>query len=287
MSLPGPAAPANAMPEWSSAANTFSMRRLAMAKPLVARRSPASTTPSAKRMATTVVPCAMSAGACWPPAASGGGASGGEVRRSSSANDGPGSEPGPNIGSGRSFIDERAYTGELSANAPEQSPELHSASQLAHGAVVVHALEDVCRGHVSRLDLANGIDPRPSLAEEPPCHAASLRRPPAQCGSSFTRRLGELGDISRTLLCVLDVDRGAVEPLGIVAELPESPVAVEAKDAAKAACGVIVIDMLGTWSRAYRTDVALFAHELVELRCADAIAPLQVIVTRASMQACA
>jgi hypothetical protein len=57
----------------------------------------------------------MSAGACCPPPAIGGAASGGEVRRSSSVNDGPGSDPDPNIGSGRSFIDERAYTGELSA----------------------------------------------------------------------------------------------------------------------------------------------------------------------------
>jgi len=114
MSLPGPAAPAKAMPECSSAGNTFSMRRLAIAKPAVARRSPASTTPSAERMATTVVPCAMSAGACCPPAVTGGAGSGGDVRRSSSVNDGPGSDPGPNMGSGRSFIDERAYTGELS-----------------------------------------------------------------------------------------------------------------------------------------------------------------------------
>jgi hypothetical protein len=45
------------------------------------------------------------------------------------------------MGSGRSFIDERAYTGELSANAPEESPEPDATPQLAQRALVVHALE--------------------------------------------------------------------------------------------------------------------------------------------------
>src|SRR5437870_2349045 len=48
-----------ATPERSSAANTFSMRRLAIMKPAVARRSPAMITPPAKRMATTVVQAAL------------------------------------------------------------------------------------------------------------------------------------------------------------------------------------------------------------------------------------
>ena len=47
MSMAGPAAPAMATPEWRSAANTFSMARCEMRLPLVARRSPAMTTPSA------------------------------------------------------------------------------------------------------------------------------------------------------------------------------------------------------------------------------------------------
>src|SRR3954454_17635035 len=48
--------------EYGSAACTFSMSRLAIRLPMVARRSPAITTPSAQEMATMVVPCgAMSA----------------------------------------------------------------------------------------------------------------------------------------------------------------------------------------------------------------------------------
>jgi hypothetical protein len=79
------------------------------------------------------------------------------------------------MGSGRSFIDERAYTGELSANAPQQPPEPHAASQLADRASVVHALEHVRRGHMSRLDLADGIRARPCPAGEMLSHMASLR----------------------------------------------------------------------------------------------------------------
>src|SRR6266567_9480116 len=116
-----------------------------MAKPLVARRSPASTTPSAKRMATTVVPCGMSTDACCAPGAWAAPASGGEVRRSRSANDGPGSDPVPKRGSGRSFIGERAYSGEISANAPQQTPEPQLATQPAHTPCVVEGLEHVGR----------------------------------------------------------------------------------------------------------------------------------------------
>ena len=43
--------------EYSSAGKTFSMSRWAMMLPIVARRSPAITTPPGKVAATIVVPC--------------------------------------------------------------------------------------------------------------------------------------------------------------------------------------------------------------------------------------
>ena len=52
-----PAAPAIPMMENSSAGKTFSMSRWAMTLPMVARRSPATTTPPGKVAATIVVPC--------------------------------------------------------------------------------------------------------------------------------------------------------------------------------------------------------------------------------------
>ena len=51
-----PAAPAMPMMENSSAGKTFSMSRWAMTLPMVARRSPAITTPPGKVAATIVVP---------------------------------------------------------------------------------------------------------------------------------------------------------------------------------------------------------------------------------------
>ena len=46
--------------EYSSAGNTFSISRCAMRLPIVARRSPAITTPPSKVTATIVVPCGTS-----------------------------------------------------------------------------------------------------------------------------------------------------------------------------------------------------------------------------------
>ena len=57
-----PAEPAIATAECRSAGKTFSMAWWAMMLPAVARRSPAMMTPSAIRIATTVVPC----GTCNP-----------------------------------------------------------------------------------------------------------------------------------------------------------------------------------------------------------------------------
>ncbi len=63
-----PAVPAIPTAEYSSAAKTFSMSRLAMMLPMVARRSPAITTPPSKVAETIVVPCGASNA---PPAGSG------------------------------------------------------------------------------------------------------------------------------------------------------------------------------------------------------------------------
>src|SRR4051812_15260872 len=55
-----PAVPAMPTPENSSAWKTFSMSRCAMTLPIVARRSPAMTTPWVWTTATMVVPCGAS-----------------------------------------------------------------------------------------------------------------------------------------------------------------------------------------------------------------------------------
>ncbi len=82
-----------ATPLKRSAGNTFSMCLWLIQFPDVARRSPAITTPSAYRTPSTVVPCVM-ASECEPS----GRASDGRTRRSSSANEGPGSSEAENIG---------------------------------------------------------------------------------------------------------------------------------------------------------------------------------------------
>ena len=68
------------MIEYSSAPKTFSMSRWAIRLPMVARRSPAITTPPSKAAATIVVPCGASS---WV----GRGRASGAVRVSRSAND--------------------------------------------------------------------------------------------------------------------------------------------------------------------------------------------------------
>ena len=58
--MASPAVPAMPTTEKSSAWKTFSMSRWAMMLPIVARRSPAMTTPEACVTATIVVPCGAS-----------------------------------------------------------------------------------------------------------------------------------------------------------------------------------------------------------------------------------
>ena len=62
--------------EYESVMNTFSMSRWAIMLPIVARRSPAMTTPPAKVSATIVVPCGTSRPGCATAARARGGASG-------------------------------------------------------------------------------------------------------------------------------------------------------------------------------------------------------------------
>ncbi len=85
-----------ATPLCRSAAYTFSIVRWLMRLPLVARRSPAITTPSTYRTATTVVPCVIS----WRSLLSiSGTGTAPPVRRSNSAKLGPGSSEAEKIGS--------------------------------------------------------------------------------------------------------------------------------------------------------------------------------------------
>ena len=58
--MASPAVPAMPTRLYSSVAKTFSMSRLAMMLPIVARRSPAMTTPPSKVSVTIVVPCGAS-----------------------------------------------------------------------------------------------------------------------------------------------------------------------------------------------------------------------------------
>lgn len=64
ISTASPAVPAMPTAEYSSAGKTFSMSRWAITLPMVARRSPASTTPPMNVTATIVVPCGASMAPC-------------------------------------------------------------------------------------------------------------------------------------------------------------------------------------------------------------------------------
>ncbi|VEH31007.1 Uncharacterised protein [Cellulomonas fimi] len=81
--------PAIPTAEYSSAGKTFSISRLAIIEPIVARRSPAMTTPPSNASATIVVPC----GATTSAAGSGrfpGRSSGACAPRNSTNDDEPG-----------------------------------------------------------------------------------------------------------------------------------------------------------------------------------------------------
>src|SRR5687768_16534277 len=98
-------------------------------------------------MASTVVAWVTSIAGAWEAVGAMPGAAGGDTRRSSSTNDGPGSTPGPNTGSGGSVIVERAYTGPPSADAAQKAPEPQPAAQSAHPARVVETPQ-----HLGRRD---------------------------------------------------------------------------------------------------------------------------------------
>jgi hypothetical protein len=78
-----------------------------------------------------------------------------------------------------------------------------------------------------------------------------------QRAGPFPGGSGEPADVRRTLLEVFDVERGAVKPLRIVAELTQPAVAVEAQDASDATRHVIVVDVLGVRPIADGAHIAL------------------------------
>jgi len=92
--MPTPAVPAMPMHEYASAECTFSMSRLAIRLPIVARRSPAMTIPSTQPIAMIVVACGGESGTLptTPPGGSGrppGSMCGAERLRNSVKDDSP------------------------------------------------------------------------------------------------------------------------------------------------------------------------------------------------------
>jgi hypothetical protein len=77
---------------------------------------------------------------------------------------------------------------------------------------------------------------------------------------------------------LLDIQLGPCEPIRVIGELPQPPVAVEAQDAANAVRRVIVIDVLGIGLATNRADTALVADHFVDFGSADTIATLQVVM---------
>jgi hypothetical protein len=83
---------------------------------------------------------------------------------------------------------------------------------------------------------------------------------------------------------LLDIQLRACEPFGVIFELSEPPVAVEAQDAADAVRRVIVINVLRIRSPANGADASLVASHFVDFRSADAITTLQVVMPIPSLQ---
>src|SRR5215210_8007696 len=88
----------------------------------------------------------------------------GPTRRSNSTKEGPGSSPGPNSGSGRSVIAERAYTGVVSANAAEHAPEPQPTPESPYASLVVDGFQHIGRRHAlcgsGGLGVSPGVLPR-------------------------------------------------------------------------------------------------------------------------------
>src|SRR5262249_8285739 len=109
-------------------------------------------------------------------------------------------------------------------------------------ASVVHPLDYFGRRHPMlrprSLGHGPGVCPRHRPRRHTPTrnpgirHGCSLRRTPPQRDRPLLGELCEPIEFPRTLRRVFYVERGAVEPLGVITELPEPPVAVEAQDPA-------------------------------------------------------
>jgi hypothetical protein len=85
----------------------------------------------------------------------------------------------------------------------------------------------------------------------------------------------------------IEVQRGADQPVTVIAELTEAAVAVEAENSAHFAGPMIVVDVFGIWSQTHDTDATLRLDELIELVGTDAVSTLQVIVTTTAVQSIA
>jgi hypothetical protein len=176
------------------------------------------------------------------------------------------------MGSGRSFIVERAYTGAVSANAAEETPNPQSTPQPPHAPFVVHGSDDLGRRQPVLRQRSVGVcagvlprhRPRRDTATRPPGkrHALSLRRTPPQRERPLLGELCEVLDISGG---IVHVRRSAIEALRIVAELAKAAVAVKAQDSAHATSAVIVIDVLGSRFLADRAHIALMPNQILDL----------------------
>src|SRR5581483_12141274 len=148
----------------------------------------------------------------------------GATRRSRSANEGPGSSPGPKNGNDGSVIDERAYTDPARTNS------------LTRDRVTTRAA-------VSRATYGR---------------------------HSSERAAGR---------------RSRFEAPDVVAELPESAVAVEAEDPSNEACRVIVVDVSWGRSTADCALAALLPDETIHLLRADPIPACEVVVAGSPVKA--
>jgi hypothetical protein len=72
--------------------------------------------------------------------------------------------------------------------------------------------------------------------------------------------------------------------ISVVPELPEATIAVEAEHTANFAGVVIMIDMIRLVATANRTLPALGTNDLIDLGRTNPVAPLQVVVARATVQ---
>ena len=109
-------------------------------------------------------------------------------------------------------------------------------------------------------------------------HGATLRRFLLQREGSITSDLGESPVPIARQRVSLEIVGGSTQPFGLVTELPQPTVAVEAGDATHLAGRVIVVDVLRSRTVADRTGTALLFDEALHISRADSVASQQVVV---------